>query len=157
MIIPTCLLAILAWPGDDPRPDDTLKAFPQADPGIRRHVLHLPPAADESALRVELIVGKTELLDPVNRYKLGGQITEETIPGWGYPCYVVKQVGPLAGTLIGVDPDTPRAERFIRLGGEPYLIRYNSKLPVVIYTPSEAEVRYRLWRADPEEHSIDEG
>ncbi|RQW83332.1 MAG: proteinase inhibitor I4 serpin, partial [Methylococcus sp.] len=38
--------------------------------------------------------------------------------------------------------------RFVTLGGEPYLIRYNSKLPVVVYVPKGNEVRYRVWRAD---------
>ena len=31
--------------------------------------------------------------------------------------------------------------------GEGFLIRYNSKLPVVVYVPDEFEVRYRIWTA----------
>ena len=27
------------------------------------------------------------------------------------------------------------------------LVRYNSRLPIVLYTPDNVEVRYRLWRA----------
>jgi ecotin len=56
----------------------------------------------------------------------------------------------MAGTLMGVDPKTPKVSRFIPLGGEPYLIRYNSRLPVVIYVPKDAEVQYRIWRGAPE-------
>jgi ecotin len=47
--------------------------------------------------------------------------------------------------------------RFITLGGEPYLIRYNSRLPVVVYAPEGVEVRYRLWSAEPESSVIDKG
>ena len=31
--------------------------------------------------------------------------------------------------------------------GEPLLVRYNSKLPVVVYAPGDVEVRYRIWAA----------
>jgi ecotin len=30
------------------------------------------------------------------------------------------------------------------------LVRYNSRLPLVIYVPEGVEVRYRVWRADPD-------
>ena len=36
---------------------DNMKAFPPAGAGMVRHVLQLPPQTDESAFRVELIVG----------------------------------------------------------------------------------------------------
>ncbi|MGB7838943.1 MAG: ecotin family protein [Terrimicrobiaceae bacterium] len=36
------------------------------------------------------------------------------------------------------------------LGGSPYIIRYNSSLPIVVYVPEGMEVRYRVWRAEPE-------
>jgi ecotin len=54
----------------------------------------------------------------------------------------------MAGTLMAVDPDIPKVERFITLGGEPELRRYNSRLPMVIYVPKGVEVRYRIWRGD---------
>jgi ecotin len=40
----------------------------------------------------------------------------------------------------------PKVDRFITLGGEPQLLRYNSRLPLVVYAPDGVEVRYRLWR-----------
>ena len=27
-------------------------------------------------------------------------------------------------------------------------MRYNSRLPIVVYVPAGVEVRYRIWRAD---------
>jgi ecotin len=44
----------------------------------------------------------------------------------------------------------PKVERFITLGGEPELLRYNSRLPLVVYVPVGVEVRYRIWKADQE-------
>lgn len=132
---------------------DNMKAFPAAKEGTQRHVLQLAKEEDESALKVELIVGKTVLTDSANSYFFGGSIKSETIQGWGFTRYIVTQLGPMAGTLMAPDPSAKKVERFIALGGEPYLIRYNSKLPVVVYTPEGAEVRYRIWKAG-EAHSM---
>ena len=136
---------------------DNMKAFPPAEEGMVRHVLQLPEQQDESAFKVELIVGKTVLVDTGNRYFFGGTIEAQTISGWGFTRYMVRELGPMAGTLMVVDPNAPKAKRFIALGGEPYLIRYNSRLPVVVYVPKDAEVRYRIWRAELEMKSMDEG
>ena len=136
---------------------DNLKAFPPAEAGMVRFVLQLPAQTDESALKVELIVGKTVELDARNRYFFGGRIERETIQGWGYTRYVVAKLGPMAGTLMAVDPNAPKVPRFVALGGEPYLIRYNSRLPVVVYVPEGAEVRYRIWSAGPEAKAMEKG
>lgn len=45
---------------------DNMKAFPPAEAGMTRHVLQLPEEKDETALKVELIVGKTVSLDAGN-------------------------------------------------------------------------------------------
>lgn len=127
-----------------------MKAFSPAEAGMVRHVLQLPKQNDEFAFKVEIIVGKTVLVDEGNRYFFGGKIEEEVIDGWGFPRYNVSKLGPMAGTLMAVDPNAPKISRFVTLGGEPYLIRYNSLLPVVVYAPEGVEVRYRIWSAGPE-------
>ena len=129
---------------------DNLKAFPPPDKGSVRYVLQLPKLDDESTHKVELIVGKTVLLDEKNQYFFGGKIQEETIKGWGFPRYIVSEIGPMAGTLMAIDPNAPKVNRFITLGGEPYLIRYNSRLPIVMYAPEGVEVRYRIWSVGSE-------
>jgi ecotin len=136
---------------------DNMKAFPPAQEGVVRCVLQLPKQEDESAFRVELIVGKTVKIDEVNRYFFAGEIKEETIEGWGFPRYVVDKLGPMAGTLIAVDPSAPKVDRFITLAGEPHLIRYNSRLPIVVYVPAGVEVRYRIWSAEPVSRTMEKG
>ena len=106
---------------------DNMKAFPPADQGEVRYVLQLPIQDDESAFKVELIVGKTVQVDEKNKYFFGGTIEEETIKGWGFPRYIVSKLGPMAGTLMAIDPNAPKVTRFITLGGDPYLILYNSR------------------------------
>ena len=136
---------------------DNMKAFPPPDKGQIRYVIQLAEQDDESNYQVELIAGQTVKIDESNQYFFGGQIKKESIVGWGFTRYVVSELGPMAGTLMAVDPNAPKVDRFIRLGGEPYLIRYNSRLPVVVYVPEDVEVRYRIWRAEPESKEANEG
>ncbi len=136
---------------------DNMKAFQPAEKGVVRYVLQLPEQKDEYAFKVELIVGKTVQLDEGNRYFFGGKIEAENIEGWGFTRYVISELGPMAGTLMAVDPNAPKVPRFITIGGEPYLIRYNSRLPVVVYVPEGVEVRYRIWSATPEAKPIEKG
>lgn len=136
---------------------DEMIAFPAAEKGMVRYALHLPEQSNEMALKVELIVGRTVRVDGENRFFFPGKIEAQTIDGWGYTRYTVAELGPLAGTLMAVDPNAPKVDRFVTLSGEPYLIRYNSRLPVVVYVPEGAEVRYRIWRADTEIKAMDKG
>jgi len=153
--IPAFLSLLLAMPFAHAA--DDMKAFPPAEKGMTRHVLQLPAQGDESAFKVELIVGKEVATDERNRYFFGGVIEEKNIDGWGYTRYVVPKLGPMAGTLMAVDPNAPKVTRFITLSGSPYLIRYNSRLPVVVYVPQGVEVRYRIWRAGEEVKKIEQG
>src|SRR5580765_2678464 len=136
---------------------NNMKAFPPAEKGMVRHVLQLPKQDDESAFKVELLVGKTVQVDEGNRYFFGGKIEVETIKGWGFPRYNVSKLGPMAGTRMAINPDAPKVNRFVALGGEPFLIRYNSRLRIVVYAPDGVEVRYRMWSAGPEAKVIEEG
>jgi ecotin len=58
---------------------------------------------------------------------------------------------------MAVDPNAPKVERFITLGGEPYLLRYNSLLPIVVYVREGVEARHRIWSAGAEAKAVDEG
>jgi ecotin len=136
---------------------DNMKAFPTAEEGMVRYVLQLPRQADESAFKVELIVGKTVEVDEQNRYFFGGKIDAETTEGWGFTRYKVRKLGPMAGTRMAVDPNEPKVARFITLGGNSYIIRYNSGLPIVVYVPEGVEVRYRIWTAGAKVRALEKG
>ncbi|MFC5372660.1 serine protease inhibitor ecotin [Brevundimonas faecalis] len=123
---------------------DALKAFPAATAGQTRHVVNLPSRSDEDALKVELILGKTQTVD-CNRQFFGGRLETRTAEGWGYDYYVLPALGNAASTLMACPPGSER-QAFVTTQEQP-LIRYNSRLPVVVYAPSDVEVRYRVWRA----------
>lgn len=114
---------------------EALKPYPAAAAGYQRHVIELPVQANEAEHKVELIAGKTLEVD-CNQQRLGGQWQEKTVEGWGYNYYELGQVGPAMSTLMAC-PDNSRKQAFVPVGGEPLLVRYNSKLPLVIYAPAD--------------------
>ncbi len=134
-----------------------MNAFPPPENGMVRHVLQVSKRTDESAFKVELMVGKSVSIDKENRYFFGGRIERETIKEWGFSRYTVSRLGPMAGTLMAIDPNAPKVNRFITLGGEPFIVRYNSRLPLVVYVPEGVEVRYRIWSAEAKTRTMEEG
>jgi ecotin len=151
----TLVMFLLAMPVNGAA--DNLRAFPPAAAGMTRFVLQLPPQTDEYSLKVELMIGKTVQVDEHNRYFFAGTVEEQTIEGWGFTAYRVDQLGPMAGTLMAVDPNAPKVARFVPLSGDPFLIRYNSRLPVVVYVPEGVEVRYRIWAAGRDVRAMEQG
>ena len=126
-----------------------LKPFPKAAEGMSRFVIVLPEKtrAEEGAFKVELIVGKVMDTDSVNHMWFGGKLEAKPLKGWGFTYYLVEKLGPAASTRRGVPPGTPRVQKFV--AGPSQLIRYNSRIPIVVYVPKGAEVRYRIWSAKP--------
>ena len=98
---------------------DNMKAFPPPTEGMVRYVLPLVPEKDEDSLKVELVVGKTVKVDAANRYFFGGTIETVNIEGWGFDYRILRKLGPMAGTLMAVDPNVPKVDRFIAAGGAP--------------------------------------
>lgn len=119
--------------------------FPEAEEGFERHVIWLEKAEQESAKKVEVIAGKTIEVD-CNNHSFGGALTEQTLSGWGYSYYELKEVNGPMSTMMAC-PEESKQERFVPVQGEGFLLRYNSKLPVVVYAPEGVEVNYRVWEA----------
>ncbi len=119
--------------------------YPKAESGFTRQVIHLAPQAREDDFQVEILAGKTMTAD-CNHPRLGGILEEKNLEGWGYPFYrLEKVIGPMS-TLMACPPGTSK-EDFVPVVGDGFLLRYNSKLPLVLYVPKDIEVRYRIWSA----------
>jgi ecotin len=127
-----------------------LTPYAEASEGMVRYVIELPALEDESLRKVELIIGKTVPTDGVNRHFFGGKVTREVVQGWGYSYYELKRLGPMAGTMMAGPPDAPKVETFVPVRHDLGLLRYNSRLPLVVYVPEGVEVRYRLWSTESE-------
>ena len=134
---------------------DNLKPYPLPEEGFERWVIHLEPCADEELRKVEIIVGKSMEID-CNQHWFVGAIERETVPGWGYSYYIVRQVVGPASTLRACPPGEEKHINFVRVRGDEQLWRYNSKLPVVVYVPDGFEVRYRIWAAGERKNAAEE-
>ena len=119
--------------------------YPKPESGFTRQVIHLAPQQQEDGYQVEILAGKTLTVD-CNRQHLGGRLEEKNLEGWGYPYYRLEKVtGPMS-TLMAC-PDGKSKKDFVPVVGDGFRLRYNSKLPIVLYVPKDVEVRYRIWSA----------
>jgi ecotin len=124
-----------------------MKAFPEAEQGMLRFVIELPHKErdEEQDYKVELLAGREMQTDGVNQIRLGSSIEAQPLKGWGYTYYEVKEVSAAISTMMAAPEGTPKVMQFVTTA--PLLIRYNSRLPIVVYVPEGYEVRYRIWAA----------
>ncbi|TNJ44572.1 serine protease inhibitor ecotin [Tamlana fucoidanivorans] len=132
---------------NNPPASHDLSMYPKETNALKRHIISLPKKTDESNYKVELYVGKIMEID-CNKSTLVGEFTEETVFGWGYTFFNFKTDDHIMSTKKAC-PEGTNHDAFVSALGK--LVRYNSKLPIVIYTPEGYEVRYKIWsRSDTE-------
>lgn len=124
-----------------------LKHFPQAASDMVRHVIAVEPKTDEGLYKIELVVGKKQMVD-CNHQWFGGSLTQKTVEGFGYDYYEAGElIGPMS-TMMGCLNNEKR-EAFVSANmGDEAFVRYNSRLPVVVYAPKDVDVKYRIWSTD---------
>jgi ecotin len=134
-----------------------LKAFPPAEAGMERFVIVLPhkQRGEEDRFKVEIIAGKEMLSDGVNIMRLGSTIEPRDLPGWGYTYYKVTGPGLAMSTLMAPPEGVPMTKRFVQAPS--LLIRYNSRLPIVVFAPEGFQIRYRVWQAPESSEQADRG
>jgi len=120
-----------------------LEMFPKAETGFKQVHIQVPIIENEENYKIELHIGKEALVD-CNQHVLIGEVVEQTLEGWGYTYFKVNTDGSMASTKMAC-LDTKLEHKFITL--TPQLLRYNSKLPIVVYVPIDFIVRYKVFKA----------
>ena len=148
-LIAAACVSSSAFASETPKeqPLEKVAPYPQADKGMKRQVIQLPVQQDEANFKVELLIGQTLAVD-CTQPRLGRQLENKTQEDWGYDYYVFDKVTSPVSTMMAC-PDGKKEKKFVTAYlGDNSLLRYNSKLPIVVYTPENVEVKYRIWKAD---------
>jgi len=125
-----------------------LSPFPQAEKGMTRYVIFVDERPNEGDYKVEIIPGKIMNVD-CNIHRLMGNVNEEVVQGWGYTYYKFTTDGKTTSTMMGCT--TPNSDKFVT--AQSILVRYNSKLPIVVFVPEGYNLKYRIWEAGVESDS----
>ena len=117
--------------------------FPKAETGFKQVYIQVPVVSNEENYKIELHIGKEVAVD-CNRHFINGQLSEQNLEGWGYSYFKVESNGSISSTKMAC-LDAKLAHKFITLTTQ--LLRYNSKLPIVVYVPIDFIVRYKVFKA----------
>lgn len=122
-------------------PTHDVSMYPEAKNGYKRVLINLPSLKNENDFEVELKVGKWQEVD-CNHHSLMGAFEEQTVQGWGYNYYDFESDGRMISTRMGC-PDQELENKLINAQSKK--VRYNSKLPIVVYIPEGYVVSYSIW------------
>ena len=143
--VTTLLLACISLPLQA-APKQDIKMFPAAQPDEQRVVIRLPKLQDESSHKIEVMISQRMTVD-CNSRRLTGDLQTLNLSGWGYSYHRLAELkGPIS-TLMACPADSEKMAD-VPVVGDGYLLRYNSRLPLVIYAPAKTQIRYRIWSAD---------
>ncbi len=153
--LPSLLALALAPARAIPRLD--LTPYPKPTAAQTRWVIQLsgvlPPTADPrlspnpSDWRVQLIAGR-EVEADCNQKAFRGRFRASKVKGPGVSVYTVSDVGPMVSTLMACPPGQATRKVFIPMGSKPFVVPYDASRPIVVYTPKDLQLRWRLWKAE---------
>lgn len=126
-----------------------ISMFPTSKEGMSRFIIQLEAKENEKDFKVEIYAGKMAEID-CNTYNLLGDFEQMNLKGWGYSFYNFNSNGMIVGTRKGC-PESSKHQAFVSSTSK--LIRYNSKLPIVVYLPKGIELKYKIWQRNDEEFS----
>lgn len=123
--------------------------FPKPAKGMTQYVIEVPFSSMEvdATKKVELIIGKNTEVDKCNRFGLAGTLEKKDLQGFGYNYYEFKTDGQIMGTMMGCS-DTGKITKFV--SATPSLLDYNGRMPIVVYVPDGYELKYKIYKAEPD-------
>jgi ecotin len=134
-----------------------LTPYPQPGPGETRWVIQLPgvlpPTADPrlssspSDWRVQLIAGR-EVEADCNQQAFRGRFRASQVKALGVSVYRVSAVGPMVTTRMACPPGEAKRRVFVPMGSKPFVVPYDASRPIVVFTPKDLQLRWRLWKAE---------
>ncbi|MDP8100662.1 ecotin family protein [Phocoenobacter atlanticus] len=118
-----------------------ISMYPKAEKNQIQHTITLEPLKNEENYKVELFLAKEMMLD-CNYHSLPATFVKKDVKGWGYFYYQVATDGNIRSTMMACPESKAKKGEVLSQG---FLQNYNSKLPLVIYSPKGYSVKYRVW------------
>lgn len=120
-----------------------ISMYPKAKDNEEQRCITLKPLKDEENYKVEIFITKEMEVD-CNYHSLQGEILVKDLQGWGYNYYVFKTEGHILSTQM-LCPEESKTKKDIASPSK--LLRYNSKLPIIVYMPKGYKLQYKIWSA----------
>ena len=118
-------------------------------PNMVKNVIFLDPLANESLYKVEFYTVKSIEVDECNKHYLFGDFEVKNLEGYGYPYFIFNSNSQVISTKMGYGNDVKKVKNVPSGKTETY--RYFSILPIVVYTPKDIDVKYKIWKQEPKE------
>lgn len=119
--------------------------FPTPEKGYKKLVIEVPHSANDGNKKIEFSVGKWMEVDGCNHFSLQGTLEKKDLKGWGYDYYIFKTNGDVVSTQMAC-PGAPNRNLFV--SAQPEMVRYNGRLPIIIYVPDEYQVQFKIYKAE---------
>ncbi|RAV28026.1 ecotin [Sinomicrobium soli] len=130
-----------------------LSVYPKPEEGFKQMVIEVPHSENDAEKKIEFVVGKWIQADTCNSHGLQGTLEEKDLEGWGYSYYVFNTKGNVISTQMAC-LDNKTVSKFV--SAQPEMVRYNGKLPVVIYVPEGYDVQFKIYRAEKDVYQAGE-
>ncbi|WP_461532903.1 ecotin family protein [Sinomicrobium sp.] len=130
-----------------------LSIYPKTEKGFKQMVIEVPHSDSDAEKKIEFTVGKWMEVGSCNHHGLQGTLEEKNLEGWGYNYYVFTTNGNVISTRMAC-PDNKTVHKFV--SAQPEMVRYNGKLPIVIYVPEDCDVQFRIYKAEKEVYQASE-
>lgn len=152
MIVATLLISISAMAQTLLKQD--VNVFPAPEKGMVKYVIEVPHAGidGDSNKKIEFFAGKYMETDACNSYFLAGDFEKKDLQGWGYNYYVFKTNGNVASTQMFCQGE--KKNSFVQ--AKSVITDYNGRMPIVIYAPEGYEVKFKIYKAEPETYQAAE-
>ncbi|MEE3998744.1 ecotin family protein [Tenacibaculum sp. FZY0031] len=127
--------------------------YPKPEKGVKQMVIEVPHSANDSNKKIEFVIGKWMEVDTCNKHGLVGSIEKKDLKGWGYSYYNFTTDGGVISTRKACF-ESSTVRKFVAC--QPTTVRYNGKLPIVIYVPEGYEVQFKIFKAEDDVYHASE-
>lgn len=126
-----------------PEVNSVLAQFPNKQEHLMRNFIVLPALENERNYKVEVFFGKTLMVD-CNPKLLQGEIPQSfRLNDTPYSYYTLNNVN-VGNTYQQKCMDSTKNKQFVPALDSTLLLPYNSKIPLVFYTPRDVQIKYRI-------------